>query len=75
MMIFMGASPPFSGDPIPCVPFPLIRGRGSIERGAVPLLDTPKGQGGRKEGFKGGEASLPYPSPSPLKERGKQGVR
>jgi len=30
---------------------------------------------GIKEGFKGGEASLPYPSPSPLKERGTKGVR
>jgi len=31
-------------NPIPCVPFPLgiwLRGRGEIERGAAPLLDTP----------------------------------
>ena len=82
MMIFMGASPPFSGDPIPCVPFPLIRGRGGKRRGAAPFLDTPLGEGGLltpaprwggKGEFKGGEASLPYPSPSPLKERGIKG--
>jgi len=43
MIIFKGASPPFSGDPIPCVPFPSVRGRGGLERGAAPLLDAPLG--------------------------------
>jgi len=37
MMIFMGASPPFSGDPIPYVPFPW-EGKGREEkRGCAPL--------------------------------------
>ena len=72
-MIFMGNSPLFSGDPIPCVPFPLgiSEGEGEdLERGAAPLLDTPLERWGIKGGFKGGFVSLPYPSPSPLKERG-----
>ncbi len=44
MMVFMGASLPFSGDPIPFVPFPLIRGRGIIEkRGCAPLRHPIKG--------------------------------
>jgi len=45
-MIFIGTSPLFSGDPIPCVPFPLgiSEGEGEdLERGAAPLLDTPLG--------------------------------
>jgi len=33
------------------------------------------GREGIKGEFKGGFASLPYPSPSPLKERGIKGVR
>jgi hypothetical protein len=46
-MIFMGASPLFGGDPIPCVPFPLGIGEGEgedLERGAAPLLDAPLGE-------------------------------
>ena len=38
------------GDPIPCVPFPLGIGEGEgeeLERGAMPLLDTPLGGRGR----------------------------
>jgi len=76
-MIFTGASPLFSGNPIPCVPFPLgiSEGEGEdLERGAAPLLDASLGGRGKGE-FKGGFASLPYPSPSPLKERGTKGVR
>jgi len=46
-----------------------------LERGAAPLLDAPLERWGIKGGFKGGFASLPYPSPSPLKERGTKGVR
>jgi hypothetical protein len=43
-MIFMGASPLFSGDPIPCVPFPLGISEGEdLERGAAPLLYAPLG--------------------------------
>jgi len=75
MMIFRGASPPFTGDPIPCVPFPSDRGRGGLGRGASPLLDAPLKGRGIKGGFKGGEASLPNTSPSSLKERGTKGVR
>jgi len=43
-MIFVGTSSLFSGDPIPCVPFPLgiSEGEGEeLERGAAPLLDAP----------------------------------
>jgi len=29
IVIFMGASTPFRGDPIPCVPFPLVKGKGN----------------------------------------------
>ena len=30
------------GDPIPCIPFPLMRGRGRFwKEGLTPLLDTP----------------------------------
>jgi len=65
--------------PSPVSPSP-YQGEGElIERGASPLLYTPLGGqgiistrfGGRggKGGFKGGFASLPYPSPSPLAER------
>ena len=46
-MIFMGASPLFGGDPIPCVPFPLgiSEGEGEdLERGAAPLLYAPVGR-------------------------------
>jgi len=68
------------GAPIPrrvfdLCPLPLGGEGEELEKGAAPLFDTPKGQGGRKGGFKGGEASLPYPSPFPLKERGIKGVR
>jgi len=61
--------------PSPVSPSP-GRGRGrKVERGAAPLLNTPLEGRSIKGGFKGGFASLPYPSPSPLKERGIKGVR
>jgi len=59
----------------PVSPSP-ARGRGGVvERGAAPLLNTPLEGRCIKGGFKGGFASLPYPSPSPSKERGTKGVR
>jgi len=50
--------------PSPVSPSP-YEGEGElIERGAPPLLNTPiMGLGGITGGFKGGEASLPYPPP------------
>jgi hypothetical protein len=52
------------------------RGRGrNRKRGFAPLRHPDLGFGIYKGGFKGGAASLPYPSPSPLKERGIKGVR
>ena len=72
-MIFRGLRPCLVVNPIPCIPFPLgiSEGEGEdLERGAAPLSDAPLERWGIKGGFKGGFASLPYPSPSPLKERG-----
>jgi len=44
MNIFVRATPSFSGDPIPFIPFPLIRGRGDIrKRGCAPLRHPIKG--------------------------------
>jgi len=36
--IFRGAPPLFNGDPIPYVPFPLVRGRGKIRKRGVTSL-------------------------------------
>jgi len=72
MGFLSGLRPSLVETPSPVSPSP---GRGgNRKRGFAPLRHPTKGEN-RKEGFKGGFASLPYPSPSPLKERGIKGVR
>jgi len=52
-----------------------VKGRGNYsKRGVAPLLNT-RPDDGRIRESKGGAASLPHPSPFPLKERGIKGVR
>jgi len=48
MMIFLGATSPFSGDPIPFIPFPW-KGKGKYrKRGSAPLRHPLIGKGGYK---------------------------
>jgi len=61
------------GNPIPFIPFPLIRGRGVYVREALPPFDSPfKERGGD---FREGQSpSFTYASPSLNKGEGVRGI-